>query len=249
MHAPAPIRLADIARADPAFFAEQMRRLYASGFFPMADPETGEINFYAADPRGILPLREGGGGDGLRIPRTVERDLRSGRFTITADTAFEAVMRRCADPRKESPSSQSGSTWINEDLIAAYTVLHSRGIAHSIEAWRPDPDTDTPLLVGGIYGVAFGRAFFAESMFHTPQPRLPDGSRDPLDGSGASSVCLVALIRHLAACGFHFCDTQVVTPHVARFGAQSIPKSEFDIMLTRAMRTETPDLFNKIDFG
>ncbi|MCA9283407.1 MAG: hypothetical protein KDA30_15375, partial [Phycisphaerales bacterium] len=121
-------------------------------------------------------------------------------------------------------------------------------MAHSVEAWRTDPDTDKPLLVGGVYGISLNHAFFAESMFHTPQPRLPDGSRHPLDGSGASSVCLVALIQHLHRCGYHFCDTQVITPHVARFGAQSISRDDFDKLLTRATHTETPDLFTSRNF-
>ncbi|MCA9282842.1 MAG: leucyl/phenylalanyl-tRNA--protein transferase [Phycisphaeraceae bacterium] len=245
MHAPAPIRLADIARADPAFFVRQMRDLYAAGFFPMADPHTDEINFYAADPRGFLPLTTA---DGFRIPATVQRDIRSRRFTITADTAFEPVMRQCAGPRRESPSNQSDSTWINEDLIAAYAVLHNHNMAHSVEAWRNDPESNTPVLVGGIYGISLNHAFFAESMFHVPRPRRPDSARHPLDGSGASSVCLVALIQHLARCGYHFCDTQVITPHVARFGAQSITRDKFDAMLARAVRRETPDLFNRVPF-
>ncbi|MCA9305180.1 MAG: leucyl/phenylalanyl-tRNA--protein transferase [Phycisphaerales bacterium] len=246
MHAPAPIRLADIARADTAFFVRQMRDLYAAGFFPMADPHTDEINFYAADPRGFLPLTTA---DGFRIPATVQRDIRSRRFTITADTAFEPVMRQCAGPRRESPSNQSDSTWINQDLIAAYAILHNHNMAHSVEAWRNDPESNTPVLVGGIYGVSLNHAFFAESMFHTPQPRLKDDSRHPLDGSGASSVCLVALIQHLARCGYHFCDTQVITPHVARFGAQSITRDKFDSMLARAVRRDTPDPFNRVPFA
>lgn len=232
--------LSDLARLNPAAFLDFMRDAYRAGAFPMHDPDAGRINFYTADPRGVLPLREA---EGFRVPSGVARDIRSRRFTLSADTAFERVMRLCAQPRKPSPSAQSEGTWISDDLIAWYTTLHELGAAHSVEAWRNDPASGERVLVGGVYGVSFGRAFFAESMFHIPRPRLPDGSRDPLDGSGASSVCLVALIRHLDRCGYGFCDTQIVTPHIARFGARPTPKRDFDRMLASATRDDEPGRF------
>ncbi|MBL0927802.1 MAG: leucyl/phenylalanyl-tRNA--protein transferase [Phycisphaerales bacterium] len=204
---------------------------YRQGAFPMGDPRTGEVSFYTADPRGVMPLSEG---EGFHCPRTVERMIRRGRFEVTCNTAFEAVMRGCADPRRdrelERLATEAGDTelmenagWITDELVASYAALHRAGHAHSLEAWRTDPSGGGRVLVGGIYGVSIGAAFFGESMFHRARGRRPDGSPDPLDGSGASSVCLVLLVRHLASCGYRLFDTQMVTGHVGRFGAASIP--------------------------
>lgn len=121
-------------------------RAYASGLFPMADPNEGNrIYWYAPDPRGILPL------DGFHVPRNLRRVVRQGRFRVAHDVAFEAVIRACAE-RSE--------TWISDEIIAAYTALHRLGFAHSVECWREGR------LVGGLYGVALRGAFFGESMFH-----------------------------------------------------------------------------------
>lgn len=241
---PDTVETLEQARAHPDAFVVLMSLMYIEGAFPMADDQ-GRIAFYTADPRGILPLNER---DGFRVPATVARDIRSQRFTITADTVFERVIRGCALPRRPSPSAQADGTWITDQLVNWYTTLHEHGCAHSVEAWLTNPLTNNPELVGGVYGVAFGRAFFAESMFHIPQPRLPDNSRHPLDGSGASSVCLVALIQHLDRCGYHFCDTQVVTPHVARFGAQPIGSSEYLPRVRTAMERLGPSRFNTHPF-
>ena len=184
---------------------------YRQGIFPMADPRSDEIRFYTADPRGIMPIRED---RGFHVPRSVERAIRTRRFIITADLAFERVMRACARPRADHDLA-----WITDRLVQWYVVLHDAGHAHSVEAWRPRPGTGELALVGGIYGVSIGAAFFGESMFCTPRDRLPSGERHPLDGADASKVALVTLVRHLQACGYALFDIQMVTDHTARFGA------------------------------
>jgi leucyl/phenylalanyl-tRNA--protein transferase len=204
-----------------------LERTYANGHFPMAKGRHGPIEWFTADPRGILPLRVE---DGLHVPKRLQRTIAQKPFELTCDQAFVEVMRGCA-----RPDYPDGSVWINEDLIDFFEGLHRAGLAHSIEAWRTDPRTDERHLVGGIYGISMGAVFFAESMFHAPQPRLPDGSRHPLDGTDASKVCLVTLIRHLDACGFTLLDTQMTTDHVARFGGYGIEAEAFDVLLKAAL--------------
>src|SRR5690606_20121921 len=115
------------------------------------------------------------------------RRYRSGRFTLRMDTAFEQVIRQCAEPRRRHPN-----TWINDQIIRAYTQLHRLGLAHSVEAWYPDPETKELRLVGGLYGVSLGGAFCGESMFS----RMTD----------ASKVCLVHLVHHLRRRGYRLLD-------------------------------------------
>ncbi|CAK0739431.1 Leucyl/phenylalanyl-tRNA--protein transferase [uncultured Gammaproteobacteria bacterium] len=179
---------------------------YAMGLFPMAESgsDQGELMWFDPDPRGILPL------DGLIIPRRLRRLVRQGRFVITADTAFEVVIAACAETTPIRPN-----TWINRDIARLYTALHQRGFAHSIEVRHEDR------LVGGLYGVALGRAFFGESMF----------SRE----ANASKVALVHLVARLRAGGFTLLDTQFLTAHLARFGAVEIPKDEYHRRLAAAL--------------
>mgnify|MGYP001263116357 CR=1 FL=1 len=188
---------------------------YQQGVFPMSDGPAGEIALYEADPRGVMPLTEA---QGLHVPRSVARVIRSGRFTVTSDLAFERVVRGCAAPRPDD------GVWLSKRLIAAMVAMHEAGLAHSVEAWRTDPKSGEPVVVGGIYGVSVGRVFCAESMFCFPRPRNRDGTRHSLDGTDASKVCLVALIRHLHACGYAVLDIQMVTPHTARFGARDVSR-------------------------
>ncbi|MDQ7051498.1 MAG: leucyl/phenylalanyl-tRNA--protein transferase [candidate division KSB1 bacterium] len=124
---------------------ETLITAYSRGIFPMADAD-GEVRWYEADPRGILPL------DAIHIPHDLKRLLRQNRFRVTLDQDFEAVIRACAD--RPEP------TWISEEIIEAYLRLHHAGYAHSVETWRDDR------LAGGLYGVALGAAFFGESMFY-----------------------------------------------------------------------------------
>jgi leucyl/phenylalanyl-tRNA--protein transferase len=184
---------------------------YRHGVFPMADEEHGVIRWFSPDPRAILPL------ESFCIPASLARRVRSGRFEIVTDTAFELVMRQCAAPR---PGRES--TWIDERLIRAYTALHERGNAHSVEAWRDGH------LVGGLYGVHLGAAFFGESMF----------SRPGRGGTDASKVCLVHLVERLRRGGFTLLDTQFWTEHLARFGCIEIPRRQYLRCLDEAVRRE-----------
>lgn len=174
---------------------------YAQGIFPMA-LEQGEIGWFSPDPRGIIPL------DAFIVPKRLARVVRQGRFDIRIDTAFEAVMRACAEDRDEG-------TWISDEILESYVALHQRGLAHSVEAWRGGA------LVGGLYGVHLGGAFFGESMFHRE--------------TDASKVALVALVERLNARGFTLLDTQWTTPHLAQFGAIDIPRDEYLVRLAAAM--------------
>ena len=179
---------------------------YASGWFPMADDE-GEISWYSPDPRGIIPL------EAFHVPTRLRRVARRGAFRIEIDTAFADVIRACADAERDPADS---GTWISEEIIDSYCALHDLGHAHSVEAWSGDQ------LVGGLYGVALGGAFFGESMFH----RATD----------ASKVTLIALVDRLRAHGFGLLDTQWVTDHLQQFGAIEIPRSEYLQLLAASLR-------------
>ena len=158
--------------------------------------ENGEIAWFSPDPRAILPLET------FHLPHGLRRVLKRSPFEIRVNTAFERVMRQCA-ARSE--------TWINEEIVESYRNLHQLGHAHSVETWREGE------LVGGLYGVAVGGAFFGESMFHTV--------------SNASKVALHALVERLRARGFSLLDTQWLTPHLQLFGAIEIPRKAYREML------------------
>ena len=180
---------------------------YQAGVFPMADGD--DVAWYAPDPRGVLPL------DGFHVPRTLAKTVRQGRFEVRTDTAFQAVVEACAAP---APGREE--TWISAEIVRAYTALHRLGFAHSVECWRPGADGDA--LVGGLYGVSLGGAFFGESMFH----RATD----------ASKVALVHLVGRLRAGGYVLLDTQMTTSHLGRFGAVEIPRAEYERRLAAALR-------------
>jgi leucyl/phenylalanyl-tRNA--protein transferase len=181
---------------------------YASGWFPMADNE-GQLSWYSPDPRGIIPL------DGFHIPSRLQRVVRRGGFRIEVDTAFEEVIRACAEAERDP---EDAGTWISDEIVDSYCRLHELGYAHSIEAWAGTR------LAGGLYGVALGGAFFGESMFH----RVTD----------ASKVALVALVDRLRARGFALLDTQWVTAHLEQFGAVEISRAEYIQMLDASLRLE-----------
>jgi leucyl/phenylalanyl-tRNA---protein transferase len=172
---------------------------YAQGIFPMAN-ESGKINWYAPDPRAILEH------DHLHVSRSLQATLGKGIFEVRMDTAFEAVMRACGG-REE--------TWINEEFIKTYTYLHTRNLAHSVEAWHAG------VLVGGLYGIALGGAFMGESMFS----HITD----------ASKVCLVALVKHLKIRGYVLHDTQFLTEHLATLGVTEISRHEYEQRLQKAV--------------
>lgn len=196
-------RKAEPPRLDP----ELLLRAYATGVFPMAESaDDPEIFWVRPDMRGIIPL------NAFHVPSSLAKKIRRGDFTVRFDTAFEAVMRGCAEQRENRPS-----TWINETILAAYTELHSRGHCHSVEAWHQDQ------LVGGLYGVSLGSAFFGESMFS----RMTD----------ASKVCLVTLVDHLRQSRFTLLDTQFTTDHLRKFGAVDVPRKAYEKLLAKAMES------------
>jgi leucyl/phenylalanyl-tRNA--protein transferase len=194
------MRLPD--RLEPAF----LLRAYAAGIFPMAD-ERGAISWYAPDPRAILDH------DDFHVSRSLRATIRSGRFAVRFDTAFEQVMRECAAPRGDG-----AGTWISEEFIWAYSTLHRHGYAHSVEAWEGNE------LVGGLYGVSLNAAFMGESMY----TRRTD----------ASKVCLAALVGHLKARGYLLHDVQFLTPHLERLGARLISRAAYQRRLARALAVE-----------
>jgi leucyl/phenylalanyl-tRNA--protein transferase len=177
-------------------------RAYRNGIFPWYD-ESMPICWWSPDPRAILPL------DNLHVSRRLARTLRSGRFQSTMDRDFAGVIRGCAENRGDG-------TWLVPEMIAAYQRLHELGRAHSIEVWRGDE------LAGGLYGVAIGGFFSAESMFH----RVTD----------ASKAALVGLVDRLRAGGFELIDIQFLTAHTARLGGIEIPKTEYLRRLAAALK-------------
>jgi leucyl/phenylalanyl-tRNA--protein transferase len=181
--------------------SETILDFYRRGVFPMA--VDGRLRLFSPDPRGVFPL------DGFRIPHGSRKVLRDPAWEITLDEAFEEVVLGCAE-RDE--------TWIDETIYLSYTELHRLGHAHSVEVWREGE------LVGGLYGVAIGAAFFGESMF----------SRVP----GASKVALVSLVDILRAQDYELLDTQWVTPHLEKFGACEIPREEYLEKLGQALEKE-----------
>jgi leucyl/phenylalanyl-tRNA--protein transferase len=175
---------------------------YRAGLFPMrlrarGPLGLGPLGWWSPDPRGILPL------DGVHVSRSLRRSQR--RFVVRVDTAFEAVMRGCADPKRPHG-------WIDRKFIAAYTALHELGWAHSVETWQVD-DEGRADLVGGLYGVAIGGLFAAESKFH----RVTD----------ASKVAVVALVDLVRDGGGSLVDVQWTTPHLESLGAVDVPRSEY----------------------
>ncbi len=191
---------------------ELLIEAYARGIFPMADPDSGRIEWFSPDPRAIFPL------DRFHVPKSVARAARSGRFELATDTRFEAVMRECA-----TPEAGRESTWIDDRLVSAYVGLHRLGLAHSVEAFRDGE------LVGGLYGVHLGGAFFGESMF----------TRADRGGTDASKVCLVRLVEVLRAHGFRLLDTQFPTPHLARFGCTQVRRTRYLELLADALAVRT----------
>ncbi len=174
---------------------------YAMGIFPMADSRTADEVFWVEPrSRAIIPI------DHFHLSHSLRRTLRSGRFRVTLDAAFPDVLDACAD-REE--------TWINADIESAMLALHRLGHAHSIEAWLGDD------LVGGLYGVKLGRAFFGESMFS----RTTD----------ASKVALAWLVARLKTGGYRLLDCQFMTDHLASLGAVAVPKENYSALLAAAL--------------
>jgi leucyl/phenylalanyl-tRNA--protein transferase len=183
----------------PMIPADLLLHAYRSGAFPMAVP-SGELAWFSPDPRAIVPL------DGrFHIPHGLQRTLKRNLFEVRINTAFEDVMRGCAERE---------DTWISGEIFASYVNLHRLGHAHSVEAWREGR------LAGGLYGVAIGGAFFGESMFHRE--------------TDASKVALVGLVTRLRERGFTLLDTQWSTPHLRTFGTMEIPRAKYVRLLKSA---------------
>ncbi len=188
---------------------ERLLLAYRMGIFPWPSEEDAPLLWFSPDPRAVLePGR-------LHVPRSLRKRLRQRPFAIRMDTAFEAVVERCA--RAERP--RETGTWITSAMQGAYTRLHGLGFAHSVEAW------DGAELVGGLYGVSLGRVFFGESMF---------ARRDD-----ASKLAFVHLVRQLARWGFALVDCQMQTDHLSRFGAEDWPRARFLRVLRGAVAEET----------
>ena len=185
--------------------AETLVYAYASGVFPMAE-ETGEIFWYSPDPRAIIPIQS------YKPAKSLKPIINQKRFEIRVDTAFEQVMRNCALPRPTEPE-----TWISEEIVQAYTELHKMGLAHSVEAWQDDK------LVGGLYGVSLGAAFFGESMFSFV--------------SNSSKVAFHYLIQILREQKYELLDSQFMNDNVLRYGAINIPRTAYIKRLAKALKS------------
>jgi len=187
---------------------EVLLKAYACGIFPMAE-SADDPALYWIEPemRGIIPL------DRFHVPARLARTVRSDRYTVTVNRDFEGVLDGCAEPQ---PGRQR--TWINTRIRMLYRKLHERRHCHSVEVY------DGETLVGGLYGVSLGRAFFGESMFHR--------ARD------ASKVALVHLIARLKAGGFRLLDTQFVTDHLKTFGAVEVPRRQYHKLLEGALGSD-----------
>jgi leucyl/phenylalanyl-tRNA--protein transferase len=189
----------------PAITPEILLRAYSIGLFPMAESaDDPEIFWVEPETRGVLPLDE------FHVSKSLAKVVRKNPFDLRVDTDFEGVMALCAAPADDRPS-----TWINSTIRKLYSELHRMGHAHSVEAWESDE------LIGGLYGVSLGSAFFGESMF----------SRR----TNASKICLVHLVERLKAKGFTLLDTQFTTEHLKTFGAIDIPKDEYLALLKAAV--------------
>lgn len=189
---------------------ELLLHAYSIGCFPMARSRRSRgVEWFDPDPRAILPL------DGLRVSHSLRKTVRRGVFDVRCDTAFEEVIRACAKPRPDHEG-----TWINDDIIKAYTRLHRLGFAHSVEAWQAEGENEPYQLVGGLYGVSLGGAFFGESMF----TRVAD----------ASKVCLVHLVERLRSRGFALLDSQMATDHTRSLGVIEVPRERYRQMLAQA---------------
>jgi len=192
---------------------EILVRAYAAGIFPMSESRD-DPGIFWVDPemRGILPLHD------FHVSKSLKKIVRRKTFEVSFDTDFAAVIKACAEnPRMGREGEQNGDqgTWINDQIIDAYTELHRIGVAHSVECRRDGK------LIGGLYGVALNGAFCGESMFS--------------DVTNASKVSLVHLVARLRLCGFRLLDTQFVTDHLKRFGAIEIPARHYLMRLEEAI--------------
>ncbi|MBP2487251.1 leucyl/phenylalanyl-tRNA--protein transferase [Rhizobium leguminosarum] len=202
--------MAGSRRKSPGITPDILLRAYSIGLFPMAESaDDPEIFWVEPELRGVLPL------DHFHVSKSLAKAVRKKPFEIRFDHAFDEVIAACAEETSGRPS-----TWINKTIRSLYSTLFDMGHAHTVEAWEGDE------LVGGLYGVSLGSAFFGESMFS----RRTD----------ASKICLVQLVDRLRERGFTLLDTQFTTEHLKTFGAIDVPKADYALMLSAAM--ESPHL-------
>ena len=187
----------------PIIDSELLLNAYCNGLFPMADGRDGEIHWFSPEQRGIIPLTD------LKISQSLRQTIRKKKFAIRIDSNFEATIRACA---------KRNDVWISETIIQSYLQLHRLGYAHSVECWNNET------LVGGLYGVAIGGAFFGESMFS----QMTD----------ASKVALVYLVKRMNERGFVLLDTQYSNPHLLTLGCIEIPQLEYLQQLQHAIQLD-----------
>lgn len=187
---------------DPALILEA----YAQGIFPMSDDaEDPDVYWVRPEKRGIIPL------DRFHIPRSLKKHIKKNPYKIRFDSDFKGVISGCSEAK-----TGRETTWINKTIRCFYEELFNHGFCHTVEAWQDEH------LVGGLYGIALGQAFFGESMFS----RMKD----------ASKICLVSLVEQLQKQGFILLDTQFTTPHLEQFGAIEIPRKEYEKLLSEALK-------------
>lgn len=186
--------------------AELLVKAYANGYFPMPDPDTGEVMWFNPEPRAIIPLNH------FHASSSLHRSIKRSGWRFAVDTDFEGVMRACAD---------RADTWITDDFVRVYSDLYNFGLAHSVEVWNHDR------LVGGLYGVSLGGAFFAESKFHRE--------------TDASKAALWYLVEEMKRCKMSLLEVQFMTPHLEKLGAVAIPAAEYAKLLLNAL--QAPHVF------
>lgn len=188
-----------------------IRYAYERGAFPMTDDD-GNIDWYLPRQRCLFPI------EGIHVSRSLARRIRQGTFEVRFDTSFEQVMRHCFRPEEEG-------NWLSDDFVRCYTLIHHEGWGHCAECWHDGR------LVGGVYGVAIGGCFCAESMFHRE--------------TDASKVALWAMIEKCRELGFTLFDAQIMNPHLKSLGAFTIPDREYQLRLAEALKQATP--WSRID--
>lgn len=187
---------------------ELIVRAYRAGIFPMSESaDSTDVFWVSPEQRGVIPL------DGLIVSTSLRKAIRKSAFTVRVDTDFEAIIEACA-----TVGEDRDETWINATIRAVYGELFRRGVAHTVEVWDGDE------LVGGLYGLAIGGAFFGESMFHR--------------ATNASKMALVHLVERLNAGGFTLLDTQFITDHLESLGGIEIPRADYEEMLAAALQGE-----------
>ncbi len=193
-------------------------RAYMAGIFPMSESaDNPDIFWVSPEMRGIIPLED------FHVSKSLQKSIAKNNFKILIDNDFEAIIKSCA-----TYGSDRDSTWINQTIIDLYSELFERKICHSVEVYENDE------LVGGLYGLSIGSAFFGESMFHK--------------ASNASKIALAHLVHRLKLGGYSLLDTQFITPHLRSMGAKEITREEYEILLAKS-QNQTGDFYRLVGGG